>query len=147
MSNKKGFGKFVLGAGVGAGLALLFAPQDGRATRKELKIKLEELVDKVKEIDANEVKDNILDKVEDLKSEIATLDKEKALDIAKNQAKKVGKKAEELYDYAKEKGTPIVEKAVKEVKNATLNVAKDVVNKLEEEDKPKQSSKKNTKSK
>jgi len=104
-----GFGKFILGAGIGAGLALLFAPQEGSKTRKELKMKLDELIDKAKNIDPEEVKADILQRVEELRMEIANLDKEKALSIAKAQAKKVGKKAEELYDYAKEKSTPVVE--------------------------------------
>lgn len=128
---KGGLGKFILGAGIGAGLALLFAPQEGSKTRRELKLKLDELIDKAKTIDPEDVKADILQKVEELRMEISELDKEKALDIAKAQAKKVGKKAEELYDYAKEKSTPVVEKAVKEVKDATLKAAKEVVNKLE----------------
>ena len=41
--SKKGFGKFVLGGAIGAGLALMFAPQEGSKTRKELKAKLESL--------------------------------------------------------------------------------------------------------
>ena len=31
---KKGLGKFILGAGIGAGLGLLFAPKAGSETRK-----------------------------------------------------------------------------------------------------------------
>lgn len=134
MSREKGhgFGKFILGAGIGAGLALLFAPQEGSKTRKELKLKIDSLIEKAKNIDPEEVKADILQKVEELRMEIADLDKEKALNIAKNQAKKIQKKAEELYDYAKEKSTPVVEKAVKEVKDATLKAAKEVVNRLED---------------
>lgn len=133
--SKKGFGKFVLGGAIGAGLALMFAPQEGSKTRKELKAKLDELVDKAKGLDANEVKEEILLKVEDIKSTVKDLDKEKALDLAKKEAKKLEKKATELYEVAKEKGTPIVEKAVKEVKTATIKAAKEVVNKLEESEK------------
>ncbi len=135
MSRKCGFGKFILGVGVGAGVALLFAPQDGAKTRRDLKKKLDELVEKIKEIDPEDVKADILQKVEELRMELSDLDKEKALKIAKNQAKKVGKKAEELALYAKEKGTPVVEKAVGEVKSATLKAAKEVVNRLEESEK------------
>lgn len=101
MSKKSGFGKFILGAGIGAGLALLFAPQEGSKTRKELKIKLDELVKKAKSIDPEEVKADILQRVEELRMEIADLDKEKALEIAKKQAKKIQRKAEDLYEYAK----------------------------------------------
>jgi len=133
MSKKSGLGKFILGAGIGAGIALLFAPQEGSKTRKELKKKIDELIEKVKSIDPEDVKADILQKVEELRMEIEDLDKEKAIAIAKEQAQKVGKKASELYDYAKEKGTPVVEKAVKEVKDVTLKAAKEVVNRLEED--------------
>ena len=55
MKNKKsGNGKFFLGALVGAGVALLLAPQSGSETRKQLKAKLSELLNKVKEIGASE---------------------------------------------------------------------------------------------
>ncbi len=135
MSKKRsGLGKFILGAGIGAGLALLFAPQEGSKTRKELKQKFDELVDKVKALDPEDVKADILQRVEELRMEVADLDKEKAISIAKNQAKKVQKKAEELYEVAKEKSTPVVEKAVKEVKEVTLKAAKEVVNRLEDEE-------------
>ena len=146
MSRKCGFGKFVFGVGVGVGLGLLFAPQEGSKTRRELKIKLDELVDRIKEIDPEDVKADILQKVEELRMELSDLDKEKALAIAKSQAKKVGKKAEELAVYAKEKGTPVVEAAAEKVKSTTLKAAKEVVNRLEESE-SKQPVKKNNNNK
>lgn len=143
MSNKKcGFGKFLVGVGVGAGLGLLFAPQEGSKTRKELKNKFDDLLVKVKSIDPDDVKADIIQKVEELRMEVEDLDKEKALKIAKTQAKKIEKKANELYDYAKEKATPVVENAVKEAKDVALKAAKEVVNRLEEDQKE---TKKNTK--
>ncbi|MCI6350032.1 MAG: YtxH domain-containing protein [Tenericutes bacterium] len=147
MSKKSGLGKFILGAGVGAGLALLFAPQEGSKTRKELKIKLDELLDKAKQIDVDDVKADIIQRVEELRTGVKDLDKEKALEIAKSQAKKIEKKANELYEVAKEKSAPVIEKAAKEVKETALKAAKEVVNKLEEEteEKPKKTAKKQVK--
>ncbi len=147
MSKKSGLGKFILGAGVGAGLALLFAPQEGSKTRKELKIKLDELLDKAKQIDVDDVKADIIQRVEELRMGVKDLDKEKALEIAKSQAKKIEKKANELYEVAKEKSAPVIEKAAKEVKETALKAAKEVVNKLEEEteEKPKKTVKKQVK--
>ena len=51
--------------------------------------------------------------------------------------------AEELYKYAIEKGTPILEKAADEVRCQVLSVAKEVVERLENEEqhKPKKISK------
>ena len=150
MSKKSGLGKFIIGAGVGAGIALLFAPQEGSKTRKELKAKLSELYEKAKEIDVEDVKADVLQRVEELRMQVKDLDKEKALDLAKSQAKKIEKKANELYDIAKEKSAPVVEKAAKEVKETALKAAKEVVNRLESEEtkstpKKKTNSKKTTK--
>ena len=64
MSKKKGFGKFLTGALVGVGLGVLFAPKKGSETRKELKEKIDELVARLKEVDIEEVKDNIKIKIE-----------------------------------------------------------------------------------
>ena len=48
MGKKKGCGKFVLGAALGAGLGVLFAPKAGSETRKELKAKIDDLLAKLK---------------------------------------------------------------------------------------------------
>ena len=55
----KGIGKFVAGAAIGAGLGVLFAPKKGSETRRELKLKLDELVQKAKEVDLDEVKEKV----------------------------------------------------------------------------------------
>lgn len=135
MSKKSGLGKFLIGLGIGAGIGLLYAPQEGKKTRKELMEKLDNVLDKVKMLDPEDVKASIIQSVEELRMEVEDLDKEKALKVAKKSAKKLEKKANDLYDYAKEKATPVVEKAVKEAKDVTLKTAKEVVNKLENEDK------------
>ena len=74
-SKKGGLGKFIGGLAIGAGLGLLFAPDKGENTRKVLAKKLEEVVKKVKELDVEEVKDEVLYKVEQLQAELANLDK------------------------------------------------------------------------
>ena len=117
MSNKKGgFGKFLGGLALGAGIGILLAPDKGENTRKALKKKLDELLKKLKEIDVDEVKDELLFKAEELQAELAELDTEKAKEIALKQAKNIKAKAEELYRYAIEKSTPVVEKAADEVR-------------------------------
>ena len=84
---KSGLGKFLAGAAIGAGLGVLFAPKKGSETRRELKQKFDELVAKAKEIDIDEVKENIENKVEEIKAELEDLDKEKVLKIAKKKDK------------------------------------------------------------
>ena len=132
---KSGLGKFIAGAAVGAGLGLLFAPKTGKETREILKKKFDEVLEQVKSIKAEDVKASIVKKVNELQKELKDLDKEKALKIAKQKATKIQKKADELYKLAVEKGTPVVEKSVSELKQATADVLKKIVAKLEEEDK------------
>lgn len=142
--SKKGTGKLLFGAGLGAGLALLFSPKKGSEIRKDLKKKGKDLLDKAKDVDADEVKQNIEAKFEEIKNEIADLDKEKAKKIAEKKAKELKKKTEEALEYAKEKGTPVLEKTAKELKKQAAEVCKKVLAKLEE-DKPAEEKKKLTK--
>lgn len=132
---KGGLGKFLCGAAVGAGLGLLFAPKTGKETRADLKKKFDEVLEQVKSIKAEDVKESIVRKVNELQKELKDLDKEKALKIAKQKATKIQKKADELYKLAVEKGTPVIEKSVAELKQATADVLKKIVAKLETESK------------
>ena len=77
--SKKGWGKFALGAGIGAGLGLLFAPKAGSETRKELKVKIDDLVAKAKELDMNDVTNQVEEKIREIKKDLKDLDKEKVL--------------------------------------------------------------------
>ena len=131
MSKKKGFGKFLTGIALGAGLGVLFAPKKGSETREDLKRKIEELVQKVKEIDAEELKAMIELKIDEIKLELEDLDKEKVLKIARDKGNQIKEKAEEIVKLAKDKGTPMLNKAAEEVKEKTIVVVKEVLNKLE----------------
>ena len=132
---KKGFGKFALGALIGAGLGVLFAPKKGSETRKELKEKMDELLGKVKEIKIDEVTELIEDKIKDLKKELEDLDKEKVLKIAKEKAILVKEKAQELVNLAIDKGTPVLRDAATEVKTKAISVAKETIERLEKNEK------------
>ena len=122
MSKKKGMG-FIFGLGLGAGIGMLLAPKKGEELRRDLSKKISELLDKAKNIDTEEVKNNIVKKINELKDELTDLDKEKALLLKE--------KANDLWEYTKEEGTPVLEKAALEVKNKSIQVTKEVLKKLE----------------
>ena len=132
---KSGLGKFVLGAAVGAAVGVLLAPKKGSETRKDLKNKLDDLVNKAKELNMEDVKFAIEMKVTEIKNELEDLDKEKVLKIAKKQASNLKDKADELVNYAIEKGTPVLEKAAAAIREKTIVVTKEILNKLEKEEK------------
>ena len=132
--NKKGLGKFLIGAGIGVGLGILFAPKKGSETRHDLKCVMDDLIEKAKGIDAKEVKENIEVRIEQIKEELADLDKEKVLKIAKKKARQIQDAAEELVEYAVNKGTPVLEKSADAVRQKAIDVTKEVLNKLEKEE-------------
>lgn len=132
MKNKKsGLGKFLVGLGVGAGLGMLFAPKSGEELRKDLKNKLNDFLEEAKNIDLDEVKDEFLTKVDEIKMEIEDLDKEKILKIAQEKADVLKNKTAELIELAKAKGTPVLEKTAEEIRKRAVDVTKEVLNKLE----------------
>ena len=132
MSKKSsGLLKFVAGVGLGVGLGMLFAPKKGEELRKDLKCKLEELIKKAKDIDVKEVAEDFMDKIQNLKEELEDLDKEKVLAIARKKGEVLKEKATELVEFAKKKGTPVLEKAADEVRERAILVTKEVLKKLE----------------
>ncbi len=138
MSKKKtGIGTLLFGAAIGAGLGILFAPKKGSETREELKVRIEDLANQVKNIDKDEVKKEFDKKIKEIKKELATLDQEKVLEIAKSTVKDLKIKSQELVDLAIDKGTPILRDAAEDVKQKVLEVSKEVTSRLEKETKEK----------
>lgn len=130
MKDKSGLGKFLAGAAVGVGLGILFAPKSGEETRKDLKNKLDELVDQAKNIDIEEVRKDITKRVEEIKMELVDLDKEKVQEIAKEKLEQLKEKAQELVEVAKEKGTPALKKAANDVLDSVIKLSKDTKKKI-----------------
>jgi len=129
--SKNGLGKFVLGAGIGAGLALLFAPKKGSDLRRDIKRKFDEFMKDVDKIEIEDIKESFTKKVDEIKKELEDLDKEKVEKIAKKKAKELQRKAEDLVDLAKEKGTPVLEGIADDLKHKVICVCTEVINKLE----------------
>lgn len=129
--SKNGFGKFALGAGIGAGLALLFAPKKGSDLRRDIKRKFDEFMKDVDKIEVEDIKESFTEKVDEIKKELEDLDKEKVEKIAKKKAKELQRKVEDLVDLAKEKGTPVLEGIADDLKHKVICVCTEVINKLE----------------
>ena len=121
--SKKNVGKVLAGAAVGVGLGMLFAPKKGSDLRKDLKNKIDEFISKIKDVDANEVKDEFFKKADEIKKELENLDKEQVLKIAKDKSELLKKKADELLNLAKKKGTPVLEGIANDIKDKTIEVA------------------------
>ncbi len=134
----KGMGKFVTGVAVGAALGVLFAPKKGSETREDLKELIDEIIGKIKDIDIEDVKDAMANKIAEIKKSIAELDKEKILSIAKEKGAILKEKCEELIQYAKEKGIPAIEKTARELKEKASIVTKEVITRIEEKKAQKQ---------
>ena len=133
--SKRGLGKFAVGAAIGAGLGLLFAPKKGEEIRKELKVKMDDLLKKVNEIDADDVKNEFDARLNEIKKELKDLDKEKALDIAKTKGKELKKQSEDLVALAKEKGTPVLKESAEDVLETVIKASKEALKKLEKTEK------------
>ena len=132
MSRRGSFGSLLIGGAIGAGIALLFAPKKGEELRKDLLDKINELCNKLKDVDSDEVKANVEKKVQEIKDGIKDLDAEKVKKVAIEKGEILKAKAEDLVVYAKEKGTPVLEKTAKELKAETVKVIKKVLEKLED---------------
>lgn len=135
MSKKKGCGKFLFGAALGAGLGLLFAPKKGSDTRADLKVQFDKLMNQIRDIDTEEVKAEFDRRVNEIKADLTDLDKEKALDLAKEKALVLKEKVEDLVDLAVEKGTPVLRDTADELRVKAIAVTKEVLKKLEKEEK------------
>lgn len=129
--NGKGIGKFVMGAALGAGLGILFAPKKGSETRELLKKKMTELTNHIKNIDVEEVKDEFEKKVNEIRMELVDLDKEKVLEIAKEKCNDLKIKTQELVDLAKDKGTPVLRDTAKDLLETVVKVSKETIKKLD----------------
>ena len=117
---KKTVAALLGGAAVGAGLGILFAPKKGEETRAELKAKMDELVNKARDIDMDDVKEYVVTKTDEIENALKDLDKEKVLEIAKD-----------LVNYVKDKGEPVLTDAANAVREKAIETTKAVLEKLE----------------
>ncbi len=98
----KGYGfAFLSGALLGAAAGLLFAPKKGEELRKELRIKGDEIYEKVASYDYAAHKEALVSKVGDFKTSLSDLDKAKVKDISLESLENLKGKADDLVSSAK----------------------------------------------
>lgn len=129
---KSKLGALMVGVGIGAAAGMLLAPKSGEETRKDIKNKAKKLGKKVKDIDLNEVKENLIKEFDKFKNEMKDMDKEKAMRLAKEQGTKLLNSCEDLINAAKEKSAPMIEKTAKDIKKKLSEILADASNKLSE---------------
>lgn len=132
MSKKSNIGAVLVGAALGASAGVLLAPKSGEETRKELKNKIDELIEKVKNIKFEDVKIEFNKKIKELEKEIKSLDKERVLEVAQKKAEAIKVKADDLVDLAIEKGEMAFSKTAEELREKAIAVTKNVLEKLED---------------
>lgn len=131
----KNIGKVLTGLTIGAGITYLFTTKKGAKTRADIKKLFDEMLSKANDIDMDDVKHEFEVKLTQLKNELETLDKEKAIKIAKKTAKEIQIKADELVDYAVLKGTPVMEKTANVLREKAIDIAEEVIKTLEKKGK------------
>lgn len=125
---KKGF---VFGALAGATLGMLFAPKTGKQLRQDLSNRFDELMETMKDIDVDDVREQIETKVADLQMMIQDLDREKVMAIAQKQANAIKKQADEIVDMATKAAKPALEQIANETRKTAIKATKEVLKKLE----------------
>ncbi len=114
MSNK-GYGyAFLSGVFVGAAVGMLFAPKKGEELRKDLKIKGDEVYEKVASYDYSAKKEELVGKVNDFKTMVKDLDKEKVKNVSLEKLESIKGKAEDLVSSAKKEAKKFNKSAVVE---------------------------------
>ena len=128
---KGGLKDVLLGVGVGVCIGALLTPRTGEENRKLLKEKAQGAIKKVKSIDYEALKEKLYDDFYNLKDEIANMDRDKAIALAKEKGAEIEAKADKIIASAIENGKPKVEKALVELKKKVAVVLKDLSEKLD----------------
>lgn len=129
---KSKLGALAAGVGIGVAAGMLLAPKSGEETRKDIKNKAKQLGKKVKDIDLNQVKEDLVKEFDKFKNEMKDMDKDKAMKLAKEQGTKLLAKCEDLINMAKEKSAPMIEKTGKDIKKKLSEMLADASEKLSE---------------
>ena len=98
-----GAGSFLLGAVIGAGIALLLAPQSGVETRRDIKRRARQVSDAAKDA-AGDLQDTVVDRYSRAKASVGTTidSARQAIDLKKHQASEAIRAGREAAAQARE---------------------------------------------
>ena len=82
-------------------------------------------------LNAADIKKYVDKSIKKIKKELDDLSLEKVADIAKKKAKDIQKNIDNLVAYVKEKGTPVLEDAVEQIRLKAIDVCEGTIKKLE----------------
>ena len=124
-------GIMAIGAVIGAGAGIMFAPKKGSETREDLKNLICDLKEKIGKIKLKDTKKYLENKVKQLEIDLDNLTDDDTLDNIKQKSKDILNNIEELLQTAKDKGEKIIEETVFNLKNKAIEVTEDIQKKLE----------------
>ncbi len=129
---KKTLATAAVSMSLGAGLGMMFAPKKGEDLRKDLKNKLSNLACKIKKVDVLEIKEDLLESLNKIESDLEDLDTEKVKKIALKKAESIKKEIEKIIKIAKKKKDDVVREAAESLREKAICVIKEVLDRLED---------------
>ena len=122
---------FILGAALGVGAGLLFAPYRGVTMRKKVASKLNAVTDYVKNMNSETLRSDCLGILNNIKGYLEELDSAKLKSDAILVGSKLKKEVNKLATKVKEVSEPVVAKAIEDLRCNTVVLLKKTVEKLE----------------
>ncbi len=122
---------FILGAVIGIGAGMLLAPYRGVTMRKKVSAKINELSNYIKNMDSDTLRSDCLGILKNINSYLEELDRAKLKSDCMILGNKIKKEVNKLANKVQGVATPVVNKALEDLKNNTVVLLKKTVERLE----------------
>lgn len=122
---------FILGAALGIGVGMLLAPYRGVTMRKKVSAKVDEVANYIKNMNSEILRNDCLSILNNIKGYLEELDSAKLKGDCIVAGNKIKKEVNKLAGKVKNAATPVLEKAVEDLRSNTVALLKKTVEKLE----------------